>query len=286
MLSLRTARAAGFLSLLYFVLPAAAQKPAEPPLPDLRQLMTEVEEHQKQLEKVRENYTYTAQVVTQDLDSSGQVKKTETLEFEEFFVHGTRIVRRVKKDGKLLDESEQQKETERVSRFVEKAEKPKDEKKEEENELSLVRLLNVVEVQKPHRENFRGRSTIVCEFVGRKDAKAHGMSEDIFKKLRGTVWIDETDRQVARLEATFYDNFHVGGGLLVNIAKGTRINFDQAKVNGEIWLPSASEGVLDARLLLFKGFRQHIVEYDSNYQRFHVETIQMKDAKVTPGQKP
>ena len=42
--------------------------------------MREVEEHQKQLDKVRENYTYTSLQTTQDMDANGQVKKTETRE--------------------------------------------------------------------------------------------------------------------------------------------------------------------------------------------------------------
>jgi hypothetical protein len=283
--SLPKVRIAGFLGLFCLALPLAAAPPAEAPLPDLRQLMKEVEEHQKQVEKLRENYTFNASIIAQELDSKGRVIKTETTENEDFYVHGTLIARKVKKDGKPLDEQEQQKETERVTKFVEKAEKPKDEKKNED-ELSLVRLLDVVEAQKPRRETLRGRPTIVCEFVGRKDAKAHGMSEDVFKKLSGKLWIDEADREVVRFEAVFNDNFHIGGGLLINIAKGSHLSFDQDKINGEIWLPVATEGVVDARLLLFKGMHAHIVEHDSNYQRFRVETQQINDTAAVPGKKP
>ncbi|MGB6746374.1 MAG: hypothetical protein WBE38_22170, partial [Terracidiphilus sp.] len=39
---------------------------AEAPLPDIRELMREVEAHQKQLETVRENYTYNAVQTVQD----------------------------------------------------------------------------------------------------------------------------------------------------------------------------------------------------------------------------
>jgi hypothetical protein len=273
---LRTLIADCSISLFCLTLPLAAEKPVLAPLPDLRQLMTEVEAHQKQLEKVRENYTFTAQLVTQELDSNRQVKKTESLELEEFFVNGNQIGRKVKKDGKPLDEQAQQKETERVTKEVEKAQTPSGERKMEENNFSLVRLLGVVEVGQARRENFRGRPTIVCEFVGRKDAKANGMSEDAYKKMRGTIWIDEADHEVTRLEATFYDNFQIGFGLLARIQKGSRMNFDQAKINGEIWLPTTLEAVFDARLL-FKGIHAHVVEQDSNFQRFRVETLQIKD---------
>jgi hypothetical protein len=46
--------------------------------------MREVQEHQKQLDKIRENYTYTSFQTTQDIDAKGQIKKTETAEYEAF----------------------------------------------------------------------------------------------------------------------------------------------------------------------------------------------------------
>ena len=78
-----------------------------------------------------------------------------------------------------------------------------------------------MDVRNARRVNFRGRPAIVFDFVGRKDAKTHGLAEDASKKLQGTIWIDEADRQVAHLEVSFIDNFHVAGGLFANIQKGS-----------------------------------------------------------------
>ena len=52
------------------ILAAAGQQPAQAPLPDIRQLMREVQEHQKQLDQIRENYTYTSYQVVQDIDAN------------------------------------------------------------------------------------------------------------------------------------------------------------------------------------------------------------------------
>src|SRR5271154_6691322 len=92
-----------------------------PPLPGIRELMTDVAAHQKQVEKVRENYTFHSSTVVQDLDSDGKVTKTESEDSEVFYVNTHRIERRVKKDGKPLSDHEQQKEQERVNKLVEKA---------------------------------------------------------------------------------------------------------------------------------------------------------------------
>src|ERR1700744_207289 len=105
------------------------------------------------------------------------------------------------------------------------------------------------------------------------------------KKLQGTVWIDEADRQVAHLEVSFSDNFHVVGGLFANIQKGSNFRFDQELVNGELWLPTGGEGTMQARVLLLKNLRQHFVEKDYDYKRFMVDAQQAKETPA-PAAKP
>ena len=52
--------------------PSQAQRPATPPLPEMHQLMREVMDHQKQLDKVRESYTYSSLQTTQDIDGTAR----------------------------------------------------------------------------------------------------------------------------------------------------------------------------------------------------------------------
>jgi hypothetical protein len=271
------------LSVSSFV--AAGQQPAQAPLPDIRQLMREVQEHQKKLDQIRENYTYTSYQVVQDIDANGQVTKTESSEYEDFFVSGHVIERKVKSNDKPLDEHEQQKETERVTKLVEKAEKTPRGQALEGPSISISRVLEIMDVSNERRELYRNDPTIVFDFVGRKDVKTHGLAEDASKKLQGTLWINEADRQVAHLEVRFDDNFRMVGGILATVQKGSSFRFDQSKVNGEIWLPTGAEGTVQARLLLFKNLRQHFRERDYDYQRFKVEA-QPKDAKIAPTEKP
>ncbi|HEY5284817.1 MAG TPA: hypothetical protein VIM14_18640 [Polyangia bacterium] len=271
---------AAFLLSFSIVPLALAQQKASAPLPEIRQLMKEVQEHQKQLEKVRENYTYSASITTQEIDGSGQVKKTETEELEEFFVNGHQIGRTVKKDGKPLDGHDLEKETERITKLVEKAGKTPSSQPLEGQTITIGRLLEIMDVRNPRRENYRGRPAIVFDFVGRKDAKTHGIAEDVSKKLQGTMWVDEADREVTHLDVAFNDNFHVAGGIVANVEKGSNFHFDQSQVNGEVWLPTGGEISLQMRVLLFKGIHQHIVVRDYGYKRFRVEAEQGKDAKA------
>jgi len=268
--------------------PAQAGQASQPaaPLPEIRQLMREVQDHQLQLEKLKENYTYSSLQTTQDIDSNGQVRKTETEEHEQFYANGHAIGRVVKKNGKPLDDQEQQKETDRVTKLVEKAQNTPPGQPLGEHSITVSQVLEMMDVRNPRRETFRGRPTILFDFTGRKAAKTHGLAQDLSKTLQGTMWVDEADRQIAHLEVRFIDNFDVGAGLFARVDKGSWFYFDQALVNGEVWLPVGGEGTIQARILLVKSIRQHGVERDYDFKRFHVETEQQKDAKVVPENKP
>jgi hypothetical protein len=280
---MRTSLLAGCLVLL--LARAAAQQTGSAALPEIHQLIKEVQAHQKSLEKVRENYTFSSFQTTQDMDANGQVKKTETVEGEDFFVNGHAIERILKKNGKQLDTHEEQKETERVTKLVEKAEKTPPDQPLEGQQIKVSRLLELMDVRNERREMFRGRAAIVFDFVGRKDASTHGVAEDASKKLKGTIWIDEADRQVAHLEVFFDDNFRLGGGLVANVQAGTSFRFDQEQVNGEVWLPTGAEMKLDERLFMVKAVRQHFTERDFGYKKFRVDAEQGKGAQVVSGAK-
>ena len=270
----------GFVAALTAAFCTLGMAQTAAPLPDLRQLIQEVTQHQKQLDKIREDYTYTSQLTTEDVDSGGRVTKTETEESEVFFVNGHEISRMVKKNGKQLEGKDLAKETERITKRVEKAQATPTGQVLDAHTLSVRKLLESMDVRNPRRLNFRGRSTIVFDFVGRKNAKTHGLEEDLSKKLEGSLWIDEADRQVSRLEVRCNDNFHVGWGLMANIQKGSNFAFDQAPVGSGLWMPTGGEGSIQARLMLFKGLRERFHERDINYKRFQTEAVQGKDARV------
>ena len=257
---------------------------AAAPIPDLGTLMQQVAAHQKELDKIRENYTYRSLTVNQYLDGHGKVTKTESEEDEVFFVRGHEIERVVAKNGKPLSGHDADKEQERVTKAVEKAQQtPEGQPVHNGGQtFSVSDMLSVMEVSHPRRVLYNGRSTLEFDVTGRRDAKAHGLAEGAMKRVAGSIWIDEKDRQVAHLEIRFMDNFRVGGGLLANIQKGSEFHFEQALVNNEIWLPTGAEGTIDARLMLFKGLRQHFTEQDSQYKRFQVETKEGKSEVTLP----
>jgi hypothetical protein len=269
------------LSGLLLNSPAQVQDP--PAIPDSVALVKEVEAHQRQLEQLRENYTFRELQETDTLDSKGSVTNRSSEEREVFFVNRHRLTRVVKKDGKALSGKEEKSEQDRVKKLVEKAEKnPLDhDSYREGGDLELSRILAVMNISRPRRVTVEGRDTLAFDFTGDRHASAHGLALSAARKLSGTVWVDEADRQVARLEATLDDNFRLGAGLLATVQKGTWLRLEQVHVGQGLWLPSTSEVHVMARELIVKGLRENLHFRDFDFRRFEVGVSQ-KNADPRP----
>jgi hypothetical protein len=265
------------LVLLACLAPAAfgANEPAA--LPDAATMLREVEAHQKQLDKVREDYTFRAVQTTRWLDSGGNTKKVETEEHEVFFVNGERVEKLVRKDGKDLTLDQARKEQDRVNKEVLKISKP-GYSNPDKDEITVSRLLQIVTFSRPRRVGLNGRDTIAFDFAGDPHAKTHGRGEDALKKVSGTIWIDEADREVSRMSATLDENYHVGFGLLASVAKGSNMVFDQALIRNEAWLPTAIALHVQARALLVAGIRAEIDIRFDQYKKFQTDAVQQPGA--------
>jgi hypothetical protein len=250
------------------------------PIPDVPTLMKQVQDHQRKMDETRENYTYRESMLTHELNKDGSIKKTESEENEVFFVNTHEIDRQVKKNGRDLSPEEEKKEQEHVMKAVKKAQETPPGQATDKNDVGVSQLLAIMKVSNPRRETVDGRSTIAFDFVGDPHAKTHGMAEDASKKLSGTLWIDEKDREVRRMIARFDDNFHLGFGLF-SVGKGSNFTFDQKLVNNELWLPTDGRAHLIAHAIGIIGYRADIAVTDSDYQKFHAEAQQQAGVKVT-----
>jgi cellobiose-specific phosphotransferase system component IIA len=253
---------------------------AQAALPDAATMLREVEANQKQLDKARENYTFLAIQTTRQLDSHGNTKKVETEEHEVFFVNGQRVEKLVRKDGKDLTPDQASKEQDRVNKEVMKISKP-GYSNPEKDDITVARLLQIVSFSRPRRVPLNGRDTIAFDFSGDEHAKTKGRGEDALKKVSGTIWVDEADREVSRMSATLDENYHVGFGLLASVAKGSNVVFDQALIHNEAWLPTAIALHLQARALLVAGIRADVSIRFDQYRKFQTDAVQQPGATAT-----
>jgi hypothetical protein len=274
-------------------------------LPDLKTLFKEIDDNQKAIDKLKENYTGTRTEESTEFESDGKVKKRETSEHTFFYLNGEEVSTLVKKDGKPLSDAEQKKENEKTQKRIAelqkrevkkeaKEEKAKEEgKSDEKDEPGIEIFLRACQFVNPRRERFRGQDVLVFDFEPNPEFKPHKLVEKVVQKLAGVVWIDEKAHDVARLEAYFIGDMKLAGGLLANLQKGTSFVIEQAYVNNEVWLPTYEEAHVGVRVLLVKGFKLNEVTRYSDYKKFNVVTLSTiakprgaADAPADPPTKP
>ncbi len=246
---------------------------ATAPLPDISALLHSVEQHQAELDRAREDYTFRQQQVMTLYDKHGKERSREEKVSHVFFVHGHTIETLISKNGKPLSPDALKKEQERAAREAVKfASEPYG--NPDKDQVGVTRLLQITRFANPRRVIENGRSLIVADFTGDPHAKTHGMGENAVKRVHGTVWVDEEAREVARLDAAFDEPLHVGFGLLATVDRGSHFSFQQALIRNEVWLPTEVHGRFDGKAALFVGFHVELAIHFDDYQKFSATTTE------------
>ena len=163
-------------------------------------------------------------------DGDGRIKETATRTYEVTPIGERSVERLMSVNGKELSPSEREKEDKRFQKEVEekiKRHEKKEQKDErarakgemekEDDDVEIKDFLRVSEITSVRREMFRGHEVIAFDFEPRKGFKPKNRGEALVNKLAGTIWVDETAQQIARLEARLTDSFKIGGGMLASI---------------------------------------------------------------------
>ncbi|MEP6944509.1 MAG: hypothetical protein ABJA02_01230 [Acidobacteriota bacterium] len=277
-----------------FDFPAISGKP----LPDLPALLAELRANEDRVDDILESYAFTQKQIRRELGKDGVLRELGSETYQLSFYKGNRISRLVEKNGKPLNAADQADADKDASKRVAEIEKQltKDSSRtgtessngapsQRSQRISVAEVLRASTLLNPRRERFRGRDVIVFDFEPNPafDFKNAKSMIKFFGKTAGVMWIDEKDKQVARIEAVLAENFNVGGGVLAKLRKGASFTLEQERINDEIWLPSQTDINLSVRVLLVKGIdvNQLIKSYD--YRRFDT---QVKDASVNEVKKP
>src|SRR6202047_4633220 len=161
-------------------------KKSQVQLPDLKALFKEIDDNQKAIDKIKENYAGTRAEEETEYDKTGKVTKQDNKEYSFFYLHGDEISTLTKKDGKPLSDDEQKKENEKTQKEMQDIQK-KDEKKEAkeakakeegkekkgDEDVGIEVFLRAAQFVNPRRERFRGQDVLVFDFEPNPDFKPH-----------------------------------------------------------------------------------------------------------------
>jgi hypothetical protein len=251
---------------------------ARRPLPDIKQLLNDVQQNQKQIDSLVDQYSCTETEEVHELDKKGRVKKSIVREYEDFYLGGQPVRREVKKEGKPLSAGEQKREDGRVEKRIREYEKNHSAEEDaaatkKKQQVDISTFLRISNFTHPRWAQFRQHEVIVFDFAPNPDYRPRNKAEELLHKLVGTLWVDDQARQVVRLEAHLSDTFKLAGGLLASVRKGASLVIEQAKMNNEVWLPSYVEAHFSARLLLFASALGDYTSTFRDYKKFRVETM-------------
>jgi hypothetical protein len=243
------------------------------PFPDTDTLIARAATHQKEVETLITQYTFTDKTTVYMLDKKGAVHSQHTdtyyvtpTPYEIFTLH-------INHDGKPVSQQNlehQQKEIEhKLQNYERKAQKNPDARPKDTLMFGDIILKSKFE---PLRwENVDGSPAIVYSFAPKAQPLRHGTADDkIASDLQGKMWINPEAAEIVRMEFTSVSS--LGLGMLVSV-KSFQGVLDQRKVNGEVWLPSRQDFVAQGRQLV-AGFRMRQVSEFTDYLKATTDVFQ------------
>ena len=288
----RTFRVSLGVPLCVAILAAASAIPAadtpSTPLPDARTFLEAVRDSLHSDQTLLADYTFTEKHTESKLDASGRPKSTRLEVYEVYpSTRPGRLYRRlVTVDGKPVDPKQLAEEDRKHDEKMEKrrialenetpdqkAERLRKEEEDLQREREVIdELFHMDEIQVAGRETIDGRSTVLVTFRPRPGFKPQTKGGKVLQKLAGRAWIDESEKQLVRIDAELLEALGVGPAGVFRLQKGAHAFFERRRVNGEIWLPSSARFTGAAKVLLFTLGRLDARSDYGDYRKFSVST--------------
>jgi hypothetical protein len=240
-----------------------------------------------------QSYTCTQREVLKHLDKHGSVKSTEIKTWDINFYYGEEYARLVQLDDKPLSAKEQQKEDEKLEKFLAKRKKEdeqerekrraKQEKERQEGRAFVRDVVNAYDFRLAGSKQVSGEDTWVIEATPRPDFKPTQPHADILKKVKGRIWIEKKDYNWVKVEAEAVDTISFGLFLL-RIHPGSHFVLETTHVNNELWALKRLYINGGARLALLKNEFAEQEDVFSNYKKFSTSITILPGVREVPGE--
>lgn len=255
----------------------AAQTP-----PDAREIVRRSLVLDQKSQRIARNYTFLERDETRILDRSGKLKKPPEIKtFDVTLLDGSPYRRLVARNDRPLPPDEERKEAEKLRKSI--AERRKEspaerlrrieewERKQQKQRAPYQEIPDAFDLRLAGEETLNGRAVYVITATPRLGYKPKLAAAAYFPRIKGKLWIDRQDGEWVKGEIETLDTISFGG-ILVRLAKGSRVMFEQARINDEVWLPQRVAVNLSARLMLVAGTRAEIEIGFSNYKKFQADS--------------
>jgi hypothetical protein len=245
------------------------------PFPDTDALISRVGAHQKEVESLLNQYTFTDTATVSMLDKKGKVRNRHTdtyyltpTKYEFFTLH-------INHDGKPVSESDLTKQEKEIERKMHEDER-KEQKQGEVHPKEDILFADIIMKSRftpLYWDQTSGSRQIVYSFEPKAPVQRHGdLNGRIAGDMKGKMWINPDDAALTRIEFTSVSSLSLGMGFLGNV-KDFQGHIEQTKMPGDVWLPSHQEFVAQGRQLV-SGFRIHQVDEFTDYLKATTDVFQ------------
>jgi hypothetical protein len=223
------------------------------------------------------NYTFLERSEERRYGRNGRLSSTEIETYEFMVLGGRPYGRLVERDDKALPEKDVRKEQERLDKEQAKrqresaSDKAKEDKDRAEQRAFLREVPEAFNLTIQGTEQIGGRPMWVIGAQPKPGYKPKLKRADILLRLRGKIWVDQTDYQWVKAEVEVIDAISFGLGIL-KLAPGAVLNFEQVRVNDEVWLPARVHVKADARLVYFHSVRAELDITYRDYKKFQADS--------------
>lgn len=266
---------------LLLLLSALAVAQESAPRPDAQEIIRQSLSHWRRNLDAARNYTYQRRSVDDQLEKDGDLKKSETKTYQVSIIYGEPYEKLIARDDKPLSEKDQKKEEDKLNKFFEKQKDMSDKERQREREKKRDKFRREIADELPlmlnyeivGEEEFNGQPVWVLSATPKRDYHPNSMAGKLLSKISGKLWISKADYQWVKVEADLADDFTVGW-FLFKLRKGTHLEFEQTRINDEVWLPKRAFVQGSGRVAVKSGYFRNLTEF-SNYQKFS------SDVKIT-----
>ena len=224
---------------------------ALPPAAEVTRRMLEHSQTVAESERVPQ-YTYEKRSVLEQLDAVGRVITSEEKIHQVSLIHGLPFNRLVKIKGRELTPEELRRENAREEKFQKQfVSTDRRQKAARKEALVTPELLARYEFEVKQRVVLSNRPTLVVTFKPKEaDLQERSVEDRILNRLTGTLWIDETEADTARVEANLEESVTVGWlGWLASLTR-CDLSLTRQRMPDGVWINDRMTLFIQARKLV------------------------------------
>ena len=249
--------------------------------PDIRTVVERSLETADRNWRAARNYTFVERSETRSLDGAGKLKERKVKTFDITLLEGTPYRRLIARDDRPLSPADERAEQEKLRHSNEErkretgAQRKKriaDFEARRKREFDLMREVpEAFDFQFAGEAEVRGEQTWVYNAKPRPGYRGRTRQSRLFPKFQGRIWVSRRDYAWVKVEAEVVDDIWFGL-FLARLAKGSRLVFEQQRVNAEVWLPVRIAVAASARVALLKKINIEMENTYRDYRKFSSES--------------